>query len=141
MLVGEFKITQYPGLTLILYEEFARFRQIFTDGRALPVDPNPAWFGYSIGKWDGDAFVVESAGFNSESWLDDAGHPHSDAMRTIERFRRPDFGHMEIQVTIDDSKAYTKPWSFTMQFQLLPDTELIEDLCDNEKDAKHAVGK
>jgi hypothetical protein len=96
---------------------------------------NPAWFGYSIAKWDGDTMVVDSRGFNDQTWLDDAGHPHSDALHTIERFRRVDFGHMEIRVTIDDPAAYTKPWSFTMQFQIMPDTELIEDVCDNEKDA------
>jgi hypothetical protein len=79
--------------------------------------------------------VVDSRGFNDQTWLDDAGHPHSDALHTIERFRRVDFGHMEIRVTIDDPAAYTKPWSFTMQFQIMPDTELIEDVCDNEKDA------
>jgi len=141
MLVSNFKITQYPGLTLILYEEFMRFRQIFTDGRALPKDMDPAWFGYSTGKWDGDAFVVETAGYNDQSWLDDAGHPHTEAMRTTERFTRPDFGHMEMQLTIDDPKAYLKPWSVTLQFVLMPDTELIEDLCDNERDGKHMVGK
>jgi hypothetical protein len=141
MLVSEFKITQYPGLTLILYEEFARFRQIFTDGRPQPVDPSPAWFGYSTGKWDGNAFVVDTKGFNDQSWLDDAGHPHTDAMQTIERFRRRDFGHMEMQLTINDPKAYTKPWSVTLQFVLMPDTELIEDVCDNERDATHLIGK
>lgn len=135
MLVANFKIVQNSGLFLILYEEFARFRQIFTDGRGFPADMNPAWFGYSIAKWDGDTMVVDSRGFNDQTWLDDAGHPHSDALHTIERFRRVDFGHMEIRVTIDNPAAYTKPWSFTMQFQIMPDTELIEDVCDNEKDA------
>lgn len=78
---------------------------------------------------------------NDQTWLDDAGHPHSDAMHTIERFHRVDFGHMEIQVTIDDSKAYTKPWSFTLKFQIMPDTELIEDVCENEKDSGHLITK
>jgi hypothetical protein len=141
MLVNNFKIVQHPGLTLILYEEFARFRQIFTDGRAHPKDPNPAWLGYSIGKWDGDTFVVDTTGFNDRSWLDDAGHPHSDALRTVERFHRRDFGHMDLEINIDDAKAYTEPWAATVPFRLLPDTELIEDVCDNEKDAAHLVGR
>jgi hypothetical protein len=141
MIVGNFKIVQDPGLFLILYEEFARFRQIFTDGRSFPPEMSPAWFGYSIGRWEGDALVVDSRGFNDLNWLDDAGHPHSESMHTIERFRRRDFGHMAIELTIDDPKAYTKPWTFTMQFQIMPDTELIEDVCENEKDSQHAVLK
>jgi hypothetical protein len=141
MLVGNFKIVQHPSLTLILYEEFARFRQIFTDGRGFPKEMNPAWFGYSIGKWDRDTFVVESAGFNDRSWLDDAGHPHSEQLHTTERYHRRDFGHLDLDITIDDPKAYTEPWSFTLHFRLLPDTELIEDVCDNEKDGDHLVGR
>jgi hypothetical protein len=141
MLVSDFKITQYPGLTLILYEEFMRFRQIFTDSRPFPKDMDPAWFGYSVGKWEGDTFVVETKGYNDKTWLDDAGHPHTDALVTTERFKRRDFGHMEMQLIIDDPKAYLKPWSVTLQFVLMPDTELIEDLCDNERDVKHMVGK
>jgi len=132
---------QNPGVTYLLYEEFNHFRQVFTDGRPLPADMQPAWFGYSIGKWEGDTFVVETAGYNDQTWLDDAGHPHTDQLRTIERFRRPDFGRMELQVTIDDPKAYTKPWTVTIQLRFMPDTEMIEDMCDNEKDAAHAVGK
>jgi hypothetical protein len=132
------KIVQNPGLTLILYEEFARFRQIFTDGRVHPPVANPAWLGYSIGKWEGDVFAVDTRGFNDKSWLDDSGRPHTEALRTIERFHRRDFGHMEVEVTIDDPQAYTKPWSFPMQFEFLADTEMIEDVCDNERDAAHS---
>jgi hypothetical protein len=102
---------------------------------------NPAWFGYSAGRWEGNVLVVDSRGFNDLTWLDDAGHPHTEAMRTVERFLRRDFGHLEIQLTIDDPKAYTRPWTLTMQFQLMPDTELIEDVCENEKDAQHTVSK
>ena len=138
---GPVKFVQNPGVTYLLYEEFNHFRQVFTDGRPLPADMQPAWFGYSIGKWEGDTFVVETAGYNDQAWLDDAGHPHTDQLRTIERFRRPDFGRMELQVTIDDPKAYTKPWTVTIQLRFMPDTEMIEDMCDNEKDAAHAVGK
>lgn len=117
------------------------YRQIFTDGRKLPEDQNPTWFGYSVGKWEGDTLVVETTGFNEESWLDDGGHPHSDALHVTERFRRSNFGNMDIQFTIDDPKAYTKPWTATVRFQLLADTELIENICENEKDAAHLVGK
>jgi hypothetical protein len=128
-----FKIVQHPGLTLILYEEFARFRQVFVDGRPLPDDPNPAWLGYSIGRWEGETFVVETRGFNDLTWLDDAGRPHSEQLRTTERFTRRDFGHMEMALTIDDPKAYTKPWSVTIPFSVMTDTELIESVCDNER--------
>jgi hypothetical protein len=128
-----FKMVQMPGLTIVLYEEFNNWRQIFTDGRPLPVDPQPAWLGYSIGRWDGDAFVVETAGFNDKSWLDAGGTPHTEALRTIERFRRVDFGHMEAEFTFDDPKAFTRPWSAKVQFNLLPDTDLLEHHCDNEK--------
>lgn len=137
-----FKIIQMPGEIIILEEEFNQYRQIFTDDRNLPVDPNPAWFGYSIGKWESDTFVVETTGFNDGSWLDNGGHPHTDALHLTERFRRRNFGNLELDVIVDDPKAYTKPWkSATVHFILLPDTELIEHLCENEKDAAHMVGK
>lgn len=138
---GPWKIVQTPRVTLILFEEMNHYRQVFTDGRGFPKDPNPAWFGYSIGKWEGDTFVVDTTGFNDQTWLDDPGHPHTEALHAIERFRRRDFGHLEIDITIDDAKAYTKPWTVTARFDLLPDTELIENVCDNEKDAQHMVGK
>jgi hypothetical protein len=138
---GPWKIVQTPRVTLILFEEMNHYRQVFTDGRGFPKDPNPAWLGYSIGKWEGDTFVVDTTGFNDQTWLDDPGHPHTDAMHAIERFRRRDFGHLEIDITVDDPKAYTRPWTVTARFDLLPDTELIENLCDNEKDAQHMVGK
>ena len=139
MLPGvNFKFVQTPGLTVLLYEEFNHYRQIFTDGRPFPDnDPQPTWFGYSTGKWDGDTFVVDSMGFNDQTWLDDSGHPHTEAMRTTERFRRVDFGHMDLTVTIDDPKAYTKPWSVNIPLRLLPDTDLLEDVCDNERDSSH----
>lgn len=136
-----FKFIHTPEATLILYEEFIDFRQVFIDGRELPKDPEPTWFGYSVGKWDGDTFVVDTRGFNDQSWLDDDGHPHSDALHTVERFRRPDFGHLVMDLTIDDPKAYAKPWNATIRFDLLPDTELIEFVCDNNFDVPHLVGK
>ncbi len=141
MVPSPFKIVHMPGLTLFLFEEFVEFRQIFTDGRKLPKDPQPTWWGYSTGRWEGDALVVESSGFNDKSWVDDDGHPHTEALHTTERFRRSDFGHMTMQITIDDPKAYVKPWSATLHYHLLPDTELIEYVCDNEKDVPHMVGK
>src|SRR6185503_680812 len=127
------KIVQTPAVTIVLFEAYNHYRQILTDGRPLPVDPQPAWLGYSVGRWDGDTFVVESNGLNSVTWLDDGGHPHSDNMRLTERFRRPDFGHMEIEMTINDPEFYTKPWTVTFFFNDTPTTELLEHQCDNEK--------
>jgi len=128
-----FKILQTAGVTIILYEEFNNWRQVFTDGRPLPVDPQPAWLGYSVGSWDGDTFVIATGGFNDKSWLDAGGTPHTEALRTTERLRRIDFGHMEIEFTFDDPRTFTKPWSTTVKFNLLPDTDLLEFHCDNEK--------
>ncbi len=136
-----FKFVQTPGVTVILYENQGRFRQIFTDGRDFPAEMTPAWLGYSIGKWDGDTFVVETRGFNDRSWLDDGGHPHSDALRVTERFRRRDFGHMEFEITIDDPKAYIRPWTARVPFEFYPDVEIMEWVCENEKDAARSVGK
>jgi len=136
-----FKIVQTPGLTMILYEEFARFRQVFTDGRPFPADLNPAWMGSSIGRWDGDTFIVETAGFNDQSWLDDNGHPHTDALQTKERFRRVNVGSMELLITFDDPKAYRQPWTIRLDLRLAADSDLIEDVCDNEKDNAHTVKK
>ena len=136
-----FKIIQTPPVTLILFENQGRYRQVFTDGRGLPREAQPTWLGYSIGKWDGDTFVVDSIGFNDQTYLDDGGHPHSDAYHAVERFRRRDFGHMDMEITIDDPKAYTKPWNVTIHFALFPDNELMESVCENEQDAKHMVGK
>jgi hypothetical protein len=136
-----FKIVQEPDLVVILYEAFGQFRQVYLDGRSLPKDANPTWLGYSVGHWDGDTLVVETTGFNGKTWLDQAGHPTTDALHVTERFRRRDFGHLDIQVTVDDSKAYTKAWTVTEPMQLLADTDLIEFVCnENEKDLKH-LGK
>ena len=135
------KIIQTPAVTVILFEAYNHYRQVFTDGRPLPKDPQPAWLGYSVGKWDGNALVVETIGLNDQTWLDDGGHPHSEALHVTERFTRRDFGHMEIRITIDDPKAYTKPWTVTIPKTLMPDTELIEFMCENEKDLVHLVGK
>ena len=137
-----FKIVQTPGLVLILYEEMTHFRQIFTDGRARLSDPNPTLVGYSVGHWEQDTLVVETTGFSADlSWLDDPGHPHTEALHVTERFRRGDFGHLEVRITINDPKAYTKPWTVTENFNFLADTDLIENYCENEKDAAHLTGK
>jgi hypothetical protein len=127
------KILQSPSLVVMLFEGYHTYRQIFTDGRGLPKVVEPAWFGYSVGRWEGDTLVVDTIGINEKTWLDDSGHPHSDALHTIERFRRIDFGHMNVQITIDDSKAYTKPWTVSFGWDLLPDTELLDWVCENNK--------
>lgn len=137
-----FKLLQMPGLVVILYETSNVFRQIFIDDRPLPKDPQPTWLGYSVGRWEGTTLVVETNGFNDRNWLDgDKGHPISGALQVTERFRRVDFGHLEIQVTLDDPKAFTKAWTIKQSLNLLPDTELLENICENEKDSDHLVGK
>jgi hypothetical protein len=137
-----FKIFVLPGVTLILYEAVHAYRQIFTDGRALPKDPNPTWMGYSVGHWEGDSLVVETNGFIDHNWIDNFGHPGSEALRVTERFRRRDAGHLDIDITVDDPKSYTKPWTVKIPFQWLPDTELLEYVCnENNKDVEHLVGK
>jgi hypothetical protein len=120
---------------LILYEENTVFRQIFLDGRRPVKDPEPRFMGYSTGKWEGDTLVVDTVGFNDRTWLDAMGHPHSDALRLVERFRRRDTGHLEIEVTIHDPKSYTKPITYTIKTTLVPDEDLLEYFCsENEKD-------
>ena len=135
------KIIQQPGLIVLIFETYHYYRQIFTDGRSLPEEREPAWFGYSVGKWDGDSLVVDTVGLKEETWLDFAGHPHSDALHIIERFRRMDFGHMEVQVTVDDPKAYLKPWTARIEWELLPDTDLLDWVCENERDFLRLSGK
>ena len=135
------KIVQTPRFIVIVYEAFNLWRQIFLDGRELAKDSNPSWQGYSTGKWDGDTLVVDTRGFNGKAWLDQLGRPSTDALHVIERFRRKDFGHMDIQITIDDPKAYTKPWTVTEDVQLRPDIELLEFICnENNRDVEHLPG-
>jgi len=137
-----YKIFQMPGVTVILYEGFTTFRQIFTDGRPLPKDPQPSWMGYSVGKWDGDTFVVDTIGINERTWMDNAGRPHSDALHTIERYRRRSFGTMEVTMTIDDPKAYTRPWTIDISpSRLVLDQDLLEYICtENNRDIPHLFG-
>ena len=136
------KIIQSQKLIVILYEAQAGIRQIFMDGRSLPgPDAQPWWYGYSIGHWDGDTLVVETNGFRDDVWLDVEGSPLTNAGKMIERFRRVDFGHLEIDVTVDDAKVYTKPWTVKISQRLMPDTDLIEFICnENEKSDAHLVG-
>jgi hypothetical protein len=126
------KIVQTPGLILILNPDLT-YRQIFLDGRALETAPNPTWMGYSVGRWEGDTLVVESFGFNDRTWLDHDGHPHTEGLRTTERYRRRDFGNLDVEVTFSDPGAYGKPWTVAVRAELMPDTEMIEWVC-NESD-------
>jgi hypothetical protein len=123
------KFAQTPDLLLMLNEYNATYRQVFIDGRALPETPNPSWQGYSTATWSGDTLVIESNGFRDDTWMDWAGSMVTEAGRVRERIRRPDFGHLEIEVTVDDPKAYTKPWTVTLRQQFAPDLELIDEIC------------
>ncbi len=137
-----YKIFQTPGVTLMLYERDTTYRQVYTDGRKLPDDPQPSWLGYAVGKWDGNSLVVNTIGFNDRGWLDARGHTHSEALRLTERFHRLDFGHMEVLLTIDDPKTYTRPITVKLKQRLLPDTDLLESFCaENERDVPHFEGK
>jgi hypothetical protein len=132
---------QTPGLIVILHESpNSPHRTIFMDGRELPRDPNPTWLGYSIGHWEGDTLVVNSAGFNDEGWLDVGGTPQTESLRLTERFRRPDFGHLELEVTFDDPKTFTAPFTLRMVKTYSADTEILEDVCENERDSGHLLG-
>ncbi|MSV35857.1 MAG: hypothetical protein EXQ47_09700 [Bryobacterales bacterium] len=136
------RIVQTPAMIVILHETKMLFRQIYMDGRTLQKDVNQNWMGYSTGSWDGDTLVVKTTGFNDKTWLDDVGHPHSEAMIVTERYRRPDYGQLLLEITIEDEKAYTRPWTVTQQLRLDPTGDLIEYACnENERDAKHIVGK
>jgi hypothetical protein len=134
------KLIQTPDVLLMIYEANSGLRQVFTDGRSLPgKDVEPWWYGYSIGKWEGDTLVVETTGFIDGIWLDVRGSPMTDAARVVERFRRPNYGNLEIEVTVDDPKAYTKPWTVKVTQRILAETELIEFICQ-DRDATHYVG-
>jgi hypothetical protein len=136
------KIFQIEDTIIILYETRTTFRQIFLDGRKPVADPNPSWMGYSTGKWDGDVLVVETSGFNEKTWLDDDGHPHSDQLHVTERIRRVDMGHLSVDITINDPKAYAQPWTATQIFRLHPGDDLLEYVClENNLDPGHMVGK
>ena len=137
------KIVQTPALILILHEDLA-YRQVFMDGRPLPTDPNPSFMGYSIGRWDGDTLVVESSGFNDRTWLDFGGHPHTEALRTTERYRRTSFGTIEREITLQDPGAFSAPIGIRGNMMLVPDTDLLEYVCNEnprDRDGAHLVGR
>src|ERR1700722_4008321 len=138
-----YKLVQTPSLLVMLFEDdIPSHRQVFLDGRGHPKDPNPMWMGHSIGHWEGDTLVIDTVGFDNRSWLDTPGHPHTEMMRVIERFRRPDLGHLEIEFTIDDPGAYAKPWKITRASELDANDDIGEYVCtENEKDVGHMVGK
>jgi hypothetical protein len=136
------KIVQAPGLILILHEFNASYRQIFTDARRLPEDPQPTWNGYSSGKWEGDTLVVSTIGFRNDTWLDMSGSPLTEGAKVTERIERPNFGTLKVQVTVDDPRAYTKPWTVQMDQSIVVDTDLLDDVClENEKDVGHYTGR
>jgi hypothetical protein len=136
------RILQTPGYIAILHERDLEYRQIFTDGRPLPQDPQPSWNGYSTGKWMGDTLVVETIGFRDGLWADYDGSPITTAAKITERFRRINFGSLEIEMTVDDPKAYTKPWTAKIELTLQLDSDLLEYVClEGERDSAHMVGK
>ena len=132
------KFVQTPNLLVVLDEMNAIYRQVFIDGRPLPEDPNPSWQGYSSARWSGDTLVIETIGLRDDTWIDWNGSVLTEAAKVREQMRRPDFGHLEIQVTVDDPKAYTKPWTVTLKERIVIDTELIDEICiENEQSLKH----
>jgi hypothetical protein len=137
---GVRRFLQTPSMVAILNEDLTH-RQIHMDGRGLEPNPNPSWMGYSVGHWDGDTLVVESFGFNDRTWILD-GYPHTEALRMTERFRRPDFGHLEVAITFEDPEVYSKPWTVAMHARLAADTEMLESVCnENSSGTEHWIGK
>ena len=138
--IGPFmaKLVQTPSLLVVLFEDAGGFRQIFMDGRPHPEDPDPSWVGHSIGKWDGDTLVVDTIGYNDQSWIGIL--PHSEMLHVTERIRRPDYGHLDIRVTFDDPGAFSAPYHQTMNWDLLPAEEVVAYVCENNK-AQHLVGR
>lgn len=140
--IDAFRIVQSPAVATLLYEGSDRYRQIFLDGRELPKDPNPTWKGYSVGHWEGETLVVETAGFNDVGWLDRLGHPRSESLRVTERFQRIDFGHMQFQITFDDPETLVRPLTLKFPVQYMADTEMLEEICgENERDRTHFASK
>jgi hypothetical protein len=137
-LIAPFKMVQTPVEIIMLLEDNNPPRQIYTDGRKLPDDPWPSWMGYSSGRWEGDTLVVDTVGFNDRTWLDGLGHPHSEALHLVERFHRRDVGHMDVELTVDDPKMYTRAFTVRFGLRLVPDTDVLESVCaENEKDRVH----
>jgi len=136
------RFVQTPGVIVVLYQGTTNsvHRTIFTDGRELPKDPNPTWMGYSVGHWEQDTLVVDTAGFNDRGWLDIEGHPHTEALHIAERFRRRDYGHMDLEMTIDDPKTFTRPFTLKIPKTLDPDNDLLESVCENDRSVSHMLG-
>jgi hypothetical protein len=142
LFIYAFKIIQTPREIVMLPESGDPPRQIYLDGRGLPAEPQPSWSGSSVAKWKGDTLVVETTGFTEDSWLDGSGHPRSETMRITESYRRRDFGHTDLEVNMEDSKYYTRPFGFRTQLNLMADSDVIEYICgENEKDRAHTAGK
>jgi hypothetical protein len=138
MLVLNFKVIQARGEIVMIPGNGDPPRQVYLDGRTLPKDPEPSWMGWSVGRWEGDTLVVDTTGFNESAWLDGFGHPRSVSMRVTERYRRRDFGHMDVEMTFDDPKYYTRPFGFKTTLTLIPDSDVLEYVCtENEKDRAH----
>jgi hypothetical protein len=138
---GLSRVVQTPQLIVMLYESpNSPHRTIFMDGRDLPKDPNPTWLGYSIGRWDGDTLVVTSIGFNDLGWLDVDGNPQTESLKLTERFHRRDFGHLDLDTTFEDPKVFRKPFTLHVEKPLAADTEILEDVCENEKSGVHLTG-
>ena len=137
------KILQQPKLVVFLFEgNIHTYRQIFMDGREHPSDLDPTWYGHSIGKWEGDTLVVDTIGFNDKFWFDFAGHPHTEKLHITERYRRPDYSHLEFEVLIDDPGAYTRPFTMYGHSPLVEDSDIIEYICnENNQDVNHILGK
>ena len=134
------KIVQTPGLTLMLIEFDKTYRQIYTDGRPLPVNPQPSWYGYSVERWEDETFVVETNGLNDRAWIDTSGHPRSEAMRIVERYRRRDFGHLDVEIAFNDPTFYTRPFSINVTHELQADTDILEYVC-TEDDGRQRPGR
>lgn len=130
-----FELVQTPKRIFILYESAHNWRQVWMDGRQIPKDGDPTWMGYSVGHWDGNDLIVETGNFNDRTWLDPGGHPHSDSLHVTERFHRPTYGTLQIQVTIEDPKSYTQPWNMTLNYRLRPKWEISESYCLEEDSA------
>jgi hypothetical protein len=127
------RILQTPAAMAILFDDLT-YRVIHMDGRGLEADPAPSWMGYSVGRWEGDTLVVESNGYNDKTWLSPEGRPHTERLRVTERYQRTDFGHLQVEVTYTDPDAYLKPWGFTARLTLIPDTEMLETVCERSSD-------
>ena len=135
------RLIQTPEVVVLLFEKNTTYRTIHLDGRALEPEPEPSWRGYSVGKWDGDTLVVETNGLKEDTWLDYTGSPITSKGKLIERFQRTNYGRLDVEITVNDPQAYTKPWATTVNWQIALNTEQMEFICDNEKDQKHMVGK